>query len=166
MEGDRSVASLVVGGTGMLAEATRWLAARSGVTIVVARRASRFGAGDPRFLPLDVDWNSGSFHEAVASALRTAPPLERALLWIHDPGEILPGLLPLLGEARVVLVLGSRRGVPTVPEGTQSRIVSVRLGSKPTADGRRWLTHEEISAGAIAALRDGRSRVVGELVPS
>lgn len=48
-----------------------------------------------------------------------------------------------------------------MPDG----IVTVRLGSVATATGRRWLTHEEISAGAVAALADGRPRVVGELVP-
>ncbi len=40
--------SLVIGGTGMLSAATRWLAARSGKTLVVARRARRLRAGGQR----------------------------------------------------------------------------------------------------------------------
>jgi hypothetical protein len=45
-------------------------------------------------------------------------------------------------------------------------VTTVRLGSLATGGGgRRWLTHEEISLAAIAALIDGEPRVVGELKP-
>lgn len=148
----------------MLAGATRWLAARSAVTLLAARRANHFAAGECRFLPLDVDWNSASFHSVVETAIRAAPPIETALLWLHDPAEVMPRLLPMLGTASVVLVLGCGDGRPDVPT-TAARVAMVRLGSMPTATGRRWLTHAEISAGAIAALEDGQSRIVGELVP-
>ncbi len=154
-------ASLVVGGTGMLTLATRWLLVRSETTVVVARRASSFGRGSG-LISIDADWTSPSFSSVVGAALEHSPPLDAALVWLHDPALHLPGLLPWLSGARVVLVLGSMDGHPEVPAGA-SQIATLRLGSIPTARGRRWLTHEEISAGAIASLEDGHSRIVGEL---
>ena len=84
-------------------------------------------------------------------------------IWLHDPQPTLRRLVPHFGDARVVVVLGSLSGQPAVLP-TAAQLVVVRLGSKPTTGGgRRWLTDEEICEGAIAALDDGLSRVVGEL---
>lgn len=158
------MASLVIGGTGMLAAATRWLAERHPPTLLVSWHAGGFDPGNEALVPLELDWSRAGFVEAIAERLRTFPSLHRALLWIHGPDRLIPDLAPLLPRPGTVLVLGSASGGPgavEVPDG----IVTVRLGSVATATGRRWLTHEEISAGAVAALADGRPRVVGELVP-
>ncbi|MDQ0466349.1 hypothetical protein QO010_004142 [Caulobacter ginsengisoli] len=153
--------SLVIGGTGMLAQATRWLADRSTATLLVARRASGFAPGDRRFAPLDSDWTGPTFRDDLVGALSRTPRVDRALLWLHEPEPILAWLLPLLPQARVVLVLGSLDGQPQAPAGS---FISVRLGSQPTTGGGwRWLTDQEISQGAIAALTSGRSGIVGEL---
>jgi hypothetical protein len=152
--------NLSIGGTGMLAEATRWLA-REANTLVVARRATRFCAGDERLVPYDLDWSDRDFHERLERALN-AREIRRALLWLHKPEPVLPWLLPLLPRTQIVLVLGSLGGNPEVP--AQADLLTVRLGSKAMPDGgRRWLTDEEISAGAIAAFATGRSQIVGEL---
>ena len=155
--------SLVVGGTGMLAGATRWLAERSATTVLVARRASSF-AGLNGLVAVDADWTTPSFRAEVSAVLDNMAVIDAALLWLHEPRPILPWLLPLAPAARPVLVLGSMDGQPTIPDGS-GRITTVRLGSVRTATGRRWLTREEISTAAIAALDDGESRVVGELTP-
>jgi hypothetical protein len=162
MEDDQSNVSLVVGGTGMLAAATHWLAQHSRTTLIVARHATSFSAGDSGFIPLDADWNSAHFCHILGSAIRAAQPVDRALLWLHEPAPVLPWLLPLLGQARTVLVLGSTDGLPKV-FGSSTDVTTVRLGSMVVNNARRWLTHEEISAGAIEALRDGQSRIIGEL---
>jgi hypothetical protein len=162
MEDDQSNVSLVVGGTGMLAAATHWLAQHSRTTLVVARHATSFSADDSGFIPLDADWNSAHFCHILGSAIRAAQPVDRALLWLHEPAPVLPWLLPLLGQARTVLVLGSTDGLPKV-FGSSTGVTTVRLGSMVVNNTRRWLTHEEISAGAIEALRDGQSRIIGEL---
>ena len=156
--------SLVIGGTGMLAAATLWLADHSGATIVVARRASAFCGGDERLLPVDVDWNSAEFRERVSAAVDRMGPVTSALLWLHEPEPVLQWLLPRIAGARVVLVLGSQDGRPELPTSAKS-VVAVRLGSMATSSGRRWLTDDEICAGVIVALQDGRPRVIGELVP-
>jgi hypothetical protein len=163
--GEAATTALVIGGTGMLAQATCWLAARSALTLLVARGASRFAAGGGRVAALDADWSGPRFRADVENALGTAPPIDRALVWLHEPEPILEWLLPLLPDARVVLVLGLSHGQPALPR-SDARIATVRLGSMPAGHGRRWLSHEEISAGAIAALQDGMSRTVGAPVPA
>lgn len=158
----RLAVSLVLGGTGMLAEATQWLAARSEQTLLVARGARRFAGHSDNIMGIDADWTGPGYAEAIRAAIRSSGPVEAALLWLHEPGPILPWLLPELPAARVVLVLGSLDGRPEIPAGTMG-VATVRLGSVRTPQGRRWLTHDEISGAAIAALEDGESRVVGEL---
>ena len=148
----------------MLAGATRWLAARSEKTILVARRASSFTAM-PGVVAIDADWHSPSFAQEIEAALNQSAPVEAALLWPHEPDPVLPWLMPELPSARVVLVLGSMDGRPEIPDG-ETQIATVRLGSMRTAHGHRWLTHDEISAAAIASLEDGRSRIVGDLTPT
>ncbi|KAK9328046.1 hypothetical protein V1520DRAFT_13834 [Lipomyces starkeyi] len=155
--------SLTIGGTGMLASATHWLAARSERTIVVARQASRFTRGDVRLVPVNADWTRPSFAPLIAEAIRKVGPIRQVLLWLHDPEALIPLLLPLIGTGRVVLVLGSSQSEPVTPPDI-APFTTVRLGSTKTASGRRWLTDNEISEGAIAALQDGHSRIVGDLV--
>jgi hypothetical protein len=155
-------ASLIIGGTGMLWTASQWLASRSMKTVLVARHASSFARLEEGVMAVDADWNRRSFEKTLSTKLADASPIDRALLWIHDPDPVLSWLLPILSPARVVLILGSMDGKPEIPESA-AHIATLRLGSFPTTQGRRWLTHEEISAAAIETLKDGKSRVVGEL---
>ncbi|ODQ73428.1 hypothetical protein LIPSTDRAFT_103968 [Lipomyces starkeyi NRRL Y-11557] len=142
--------SLTIGGTGMLASATHWLAARSERTIVVARQAGRFTHGDVRLVPVIADW---------MRPIRKVGPIRQItsdiLLWLHNPEALIPLLLPLIGTGRVIL--------PAAPPAI-APCTTVRLASTNTASGRRWLTDIEIGEGAIAALQDGHSRIVGDLV--
>lgn len=163
MSGGHPGCSLVVGGTGMLAEATQWLADQSTTTLLVARHASRFAVGDRRYLPTDLDWQASTFQGDLTHVLRDTA-VTRALLWLHYPERVIPWLLPQLSHAFVVLVLGNTSGCPQVPDGA-ARIVTVRLGSKPSeSGGRRWLTDREISEGAISAFMEKRSQIVGDLL--
>ena len=147
----------------MLAVATRWLADRSERTLLVARHATRFAAGDSSFLPLDFDWRAEKFAGDVCAAVSANGPIQTALLWLHDPEALLDQLVICLSGARIVLVLGSMDGSPRIPDA-KAELVTVRLGSKATpAGGRRWLMDQEISEGAIGALVDGRSRIIGDL---
>lgn len=161
---DKAEAALVIGGTGMLQEATRWLIARSLKTVIVSRRASRFETSSANIVAIDADWNHSSFPAKVRPSIADAEPIANALLWLHDPEPILTWLLPLLAGSRVVVALGSADGRPKLVEAA-ANVATVRLGSMPTAEGRRWLTNAEISAGAIAALQSGKSSIIGELSP-
>jgi hypothetical protein len=154
---------LVIGGTGMLASATRSLAGMSDHILLVARHASTFAREEGgKYLPLDLDWSDAGFRHALQEALAREEKITRALLWLHQPELILPWLLPLLADTKVVLVLGGvHRNVK--PDDLPANVVLVRVGAKPTPDGRRWLTHEEISEGAIDAMKSGRPISIGEI---
>lgn len=160
-----SIRSLVIGGTGMLGDATRWLASQSDHTILVARHASRFDTDDIHFIRLDLDWNSDAFRSGLENALNGKLPLSGALLWLHNPRPILSWLMPFLPIRQTVLVLGSQDGNPEVTELAKP-LITLRLGSKAVANGgRRWLTDAEISGGAIRAFTAGHSQIVGDMVP-
>jgi hypothetical protein len=154
--------SLVIGGTGMLARATLWLAERSTKTIVVARHASRFAPQHQGLMRIDSNWHASAFRSDITNATNATGPVSTALLWLHTPEPILAWLLTLLPGARTVVVLGSTSGLPTIPNGS---FIPVRLGSKAIPGGRRWLTDDEISDAAIAALTDGHPRIAGDLQP-
>ena len=154
---------LSIGGTGMLARATDWLASACATTLVVSRHASRFASGNPAMVALDVDWSQSDFPAVIEARLGLMPPVSHALLWLHQLDDHLPALVETLRGARIVLVLGSMDGQPKLPDA--SGVATVRLGSMADGRGRRWLTNDEISAGAIEALKDGAARIVGDLRP-
>ncbi len=157
--------ALVIGGSGMLADATNWLVNRSQCTLLVSRSASKTVAVMKNVQALDVDWHGSLFKQRLKDALSPLQPLSQALLWLHDPEPTLHWLAPLLTTARTVVVLGSMDGRPALPAST-TMLTFVQLGAVATDSGRRWLTHAEISEAAIAALLDGQSSVIGELRPA
>ena len=76
------------------------------------------------------------------------------------------------GPCRVIHVLGSGSRNPRIAAGRiRERIAGLKnvdyffvaLGSVATASGRRWLTHEEISEGALKCERTHRDVVVGDI---
>jgi len=155
--------SLIMGGTGMLREASRWLIARSDSTLLVARGASRMDHGSETVSALDADWNRPDFEPRVRAALAESSEIHTALLWLHDPEPILTWLVPLLSAAQIVVVLGSMDGRPKQLRHL-ANMNFVQLGSVEEGGRRRWLTHAEICAGALSAINDKRSVVVGQLV--
>jgi len=175
--GPRFAHALVVGGTGMLAEATRFVRAHSDRMTLMAR-TSRGAELSPDRLCL-VDWgDEAAVAEALGPSIAAMPP-DLALLWIHDGGRrallwLLRRLAP--GPGLVVHVLGSSAGDPRgrdeeveaiVAAAPRLRYVTVVLGSRALPDGRRrWLTHPEISGGAIEAIERRHDVVVGAIVPS
>lgn len=160
---------LLVGTTGMLAEAARWLAERAEHTVLVARTAHRSPLATlPHVVPVSADWQDAA---AFVHAVRAAGGLTQttlAVLWMHQTGEAArEAILAALADAPclVVCVHGST-AFPTLQSRAparrgRSRVVRVALGAVPTATGPRWLTWPEISAGVLAAVKDGENRVVG-----
>jgi hypothetical protein len=173
--------ALIVGGTGMLANATRFVRARSEHVTLVSRRANKAAAG-LAVLPTEacsLDWrNTANFAAQLLPRIASLPP-DLSLLWIHGNGH--RTLLWLLGQLMIcpvliVHVLGSASGDPRIndPEinailnnSPRMRYVTVVLGSKSLPDGgRRWLTDEEISLGTVEAIQTARNVVVGEITPA
>ena len=174
----RFKSALVVGGTGMLAEATRFVAAHSERVTLISRRAvaASMWLGIEASDACDADWtDESSFKSAVEQRLAETRP-DLALLWIHASGHcILPWLLEKLarGPSLVVHVRGTASGDPRLGNDEVDCIalrspslclVTVVLGSvRLPQGGRRWLTDAEISAGAIEAICTAVNVIVGEI---
>jgi molybdopterin-guanine dinucleotide biosynthesis protein A len=149
---------VVVGGTGMLAGATRALADRGHAVTSVARRPGQLGVG---IVPVTLDYRDGErLASALAYAVEERGPLELAVCWIHTDAPAVPRLVSaaLAPGGRLVQVFGTRVWpLERVPIHVAYR--QVLLGEM----GGRWLTHDEISAGVLSAVdADLSLYVVGE----
>lgn len=150
--------ALVVGGTGMLAGLTRELARRGHPVTAVARRAADLGDG-VRTVALDYR-DAHALGAALERAAVERGPLELAVCWIHTDAPAAPRLVAgaLAPGGRLVQVFGARvwplEHVPVHVAYRQALLGAV---------GARWLTHEEISAGVLAAVDADRPlQLVGE----
>jgi molybdopterin-guanine dinucleotide biosynthesis protein A len=150
--------ALVVGGTGMLARATRGLVERGHMVTCIARRPADLGPG---VVSEEADYrDTAALRAVLARATASRGPLELAVCWVHTDAPDAPGIVAssLAPGARVVQVFGTQvRPLTNPPLHVAYR--QVLLGSV----GGRWLTHEEISAGVLEAVDADRPVwVVGE----
>jgi hypothetical protein len=150
---------LVVGGTGMLAGATRALAPQARHMLLVARRPQALAA-ETGAEPLALDWAAP---DAAALIARIPGGFDLAVIWLHDDAAGLARAFEdrLAPGARVIRVHGSRSMDPAVraardPDprpGLQRQVVILGWHPHPAApEGQRWLTDAEISAGVLAAV--------------
>ncbi len=143
--------ALIVGGTGMLAGASAWMAARAAHLVLAARHpealAERIGARAHR-----LDWSTRD------TALPDGP-FDIAVSWLHRGG------LWLVPEIENRLRAGGR-SIRIHPSSSRDpAALAARDGAAPggirrqnvvlwrNADGS-WLSHEQISAGVIRAVRE------------
>jgi hypothetical protein len=168
---------LVVGGTGMLAALTEALAGDGGRLSLFSRHASDFrGAG---VVPFDVDYYDEA---AFVAALEEAGPVDLAVAWFHSVK--IPAARKLaerVGSAgrpgRLFQVLGSATADPAHPDRLATaaevsaglphcRLRQVVLGFQIEGGRPRWLNDDEISEGALAAVRADRPySIVGQVAP-
>lgn len=164
--------ALIVGGTGMLRDASLYLARHSLAVTSIARTAASLNALDApmkatgtrhRAVPADYS-DSKAFGAALATAINVPDPPDLVLAWIHDL-EPAFALAERIGRESLPFdfyhVLGSAMSDPAksrdgvwrrfenVPGITYRRIM---LGFVIEKAGSRWLTNEEISAGTIRAI--------------
>lgn len=180
--------SMVIGGTGMLSEASIQIARRSESLTSIARTEESLASIDEavsganchhEMVAQDYD-RAPEMCSVVRDAIRKTGPVELLVMWIHDEGTPLPlAIGEIISEAgipfRVVHILGSAAGDPLRASGAvESRLTAfanityqqVILGFNADSDGSRWLTHDEISAGVVSAVDSGSSRsIVGQIEP-
>ncbi len=175
--------TLLIGTTGMLTAAARHAVEQSASAALVSRNADTFTFGNAALdakltrLPLSYE-DAPSFLDA----LEPYAPFDLALTWIRLRAELLRAAIDafIAPKGLLVEVMGSR-SILTGPEG-QASIAALRadalahqpdityaqviLGFMREKDTSRWLTHEEISAAAIAQLDDPMPRrIAGILEP-
>jgi NADPH:quinone reductase-like Zn-dependent oxidoreductase len=150
---------LVVGGTGMLAGATRRLAAQASALTLVARNPGPLAA-DLGARSVALDWAAPDAPSRVAAIW---DGFDLAVIWLHDDAAHLarPFEDLLRPGGRVIRVHGSRSVDPVVraardPDprpGLHRQVVILGWHPDPlAAGGRRWLADDEICAGVLAAL--------------
>ncbi len=180
--------ALVVGGTGMLRDATLQLAERFATVTVIARRRNglRKLAADAAHLPASVhalalDYrDSGALRDALMDAQARFGPLALAVCWIHstapDGPQVVASCAGLAqadgGRCDFLHVVGSASADPSRDADDQRiemagvRYRQVILGFVLEGGGSRWLTNGEISKGVIAAVDSGDARsIVGVVRP-
>lgn len=180
--------ALVVGGTGMLREATLGLVRQGYVVSVVARRQARLdalvqaAAGLPGAIhPIALDYReTGTLTARLAEARDRHGPFELAVIWIHSTAPAAPlAVARLVGTpdrpGRYFHVLGSATADPSRPDPDRQaafaalpniRYREVILGFVREGGRSRWLTNEEISAGVLAAVAADQPRyIVGTVDP-
>ena len=146
----------------MLEGATTWLARHSDAMTLAARHparlAERLGA-----TPLKLDWSDE--RTALKAVSTLSGEFDLTVIWLHDEGIALsrPCENTVRSGGRLIRVHGSLSADPKI---RQTRAPDPRddvcqqaviLGFHPDAqaeEGKRWLSHAEISAGVIAAARD------------
>lgn len=168
--------ALIIGGTGMLREATLSLAERYPHISLIARRPERAGVREA-IHPMALDYRQT---KTLAAALRETiaahGPISLAVAWVHSTApDALPTVLRELaaqGEPfRLIHVRGSAAAdpsklptVPNLPDGC--RYQQVILGFVIEGGRSRWLTNAEISQGVLQAIESGEERaIVGTVHP-
>jgi hypothetical protein len=161
--------ALVIGGSGMLAEACLWLVQQGYHVSVIGRSKKRLQtladrAGGPAHLtPISLDYRrDAQLQAAVTEAIAEHGPVDLVLAWIHSTA---PQALDIVaaeverhspGAWRLFQVRGSNAYLekdarPQLPARCLYR--KVILGFVLEGEGSRWLTHEEIAGGVIEAMQ-------------
>ncbi|MCL6445261.1 MAG: short-chain dehydrogenase [Alicyclobacillus sp.] len=169
--------TLVVGGTGMLAGVTKWLAEQGNIVSVVSRRADQVFSEvlAVRLNPIAVDYrDSDKLRQRIAEAILVHGPVQLAVFWIHTDAPYAFRVISdeISSHAEVSWRLFHVRGsmahlnpeLPQIPSNCMYR--QVILGFMLEESRSRWLTHAEISGGVVEAIRiDCERLVVGTLEP-
>jgi hypothetical protein len=164
LKGDKKISgskfnnALVLGGTGMLAEASAYIASISSIISLGARNpeplAGRLGA-----VPLILDWTD---QETALCVLQNDSKYDLIVSWVHDEAlEMIEPMEKLLVKGgRSIRVHGCESADPITRKkrdaGTRTDInrQTVVLGWINETGARRWLSHDEISAGVIRAVQN------------
>lgn len=181
--------ALVIGGTGMLRQATLELARRGRCISFVARTPSRLeavraaAAGLPGTIhPIRADYlKTGRLMSLLREAIESRGPIDLALCWVHlTAPDAIPAIAELLASScddavRLVHVIGT--GSDDQPDdvaGIEARVRAharilyrkVQLGFVREGSEQRWLTDQEISRGVIEAIdADADHFTVGVIEP-
>lgn len=169
--------ALVVGGSGMLAAASLWLAQNGYTVSVIGRnkeKLNRLQNKHNQIHPIAVDYYDTSDLQAkLRQSIADNGAYKLVVAWIHwHDKEILKAIADEIKDNPWELfhVLGSSsqldeiiRDAEDFPNCTYHQ---VQLGFIVEGHRSRWLTHEEISNGVIESIRTKAKRhVVGTLTP-
>ncbi|SIS62765.1 Rossmann-fold NAD(P)-binding domain-containing protein [Salimicrobium flavidum] len=171
---------LIFGGTGMLAEATEWIATHSTTAVIYGRDTRKLErlANTHGVVPETLDYNNiNEVKEQVTHAYEKYGSIDMVVAWIHSTSphaisEIKDTIRKLQPDHQwtLIVVKGSSKVSDITGREQQGpdncSVKEVRLGFILSESGWRWLTHEEISGGVIQAITGNDEEItVGRLEP-
>lgn len=171
---------VVIGGTGMLEGATRWIMRHAEHTLIIGRSQRRLdrlheadGSERATFVPLDYR-SSVALRACLQDAVRTHGPIDVVVSWIHSTA---PDAIAILAEVvgrpatawRFIHVKGSANDLTAIrtaaPMPRECIYRQVMLGYQRSVGRSRWLTDQEVSDGVIQAIVQDSDVTVGQLEP-
>lgn len=172
--------ALVVGGSGMLAKTSLWLADNSYKVSVIgrnSRKLSKLTDASKNIIPISVDYyNERLFSSAIHNSITTYGPYNLVDAWIHSNSRQI--IDAISSEIRKITnkewslfhVLGSSSNLEDILREMDyienCDYHQVQLGFIIENNKSRWLTHDEISNGVINCIRSNSKKyVVGTLTP-
>jgi len=177
---------LVIGATGMLAEATAWLAERSESLTFTARSSRSVSRMNKTLanttarcsgLALDWDYETKFISRLAAHCDESGYP-SLTVAWLHN-GLLGTKIARLFAEHAGMTTFYQIRGSAAARPGTDPLLYTdllsshpgleyhqIILGFKIEENGSRWLSNAEISAGVISAVAAGDSlTLIGVVEP-
>ena len=166
----RFQSALTIGATGMLRGALDHICSEANQVLSVSRHTHALPA---HARAATLDYADPIKFMAALNEECDLSKIDLAVLWMHDNGnKAAMALLEALSEqpCLIIHVAGSAAGNPDrqfkkvtsrVPFGPTTNYCPVILGNMPSDEGTRWLTHEEISQGAIGAIKTQTPQMVG-----
>jgi hypothetical protein len=180
--------ALIIGGTGMLREATAHLCKTYKAVSVIGRNRHRLYSliretehYKGNILPVVLDYtNESALLPAVKEAITNYGNISLAAAWVHSTAPGAPfrvaELISSYGrEFRFFHILGCEHKDPSADNKEKDaefkslpfiKYRKIILGFMMENESSRWLTHEEISAGTVKAIEnDMEEYIIGTVTP-
>lgn len=166
----------IIGGTGMLAEVTKWYADNNYVVSVIARNEEKMNrmkgacSNPENIKAIHLDYrDSSKLYELLKRNISEYGPLLEMVVWLHSDGlNALPLIFGLLDEkSKVWQVIGSKANAESLRKQYQpSKDIAyhfIQLGFIRENNSQRWLTNTEIANGVIQSIVSGHAyNLIGE----
>ncbi|SES38780.1 hypothetical protein [Psychrobacillus sp. OK032] len=167
----------IIGGTGMLAEVTRWYAEQNHIVTVIARNKEKMNrmkdsCSEPENIKaIYLDYrDSAELYKSLWKNIQVYGPLTEAVVWLHSDGlHTLPTVFEIMEEkSNVWQIIGSKANAEDLRKQCQPQkdleYNFIQLGFLKEYDRQRWLTNFEISDGVIHAINSGQPySLIGEI---
>lgn len=167
----------IIGGTGMLAEVTKWYADKNCIVSVIARNEGKMNrmkdscSHPENIKAIYLDYrDSADLYDVLQKNVEIYGPLTEAVVWLHSDGlHALTTVFELMEErSKVWQVIGSK----AIAENLRKQYSPqkdfeynfIQLGFVIENDRQRWLTNSEIASGVIHSIKSGQPySLVGEI---
>lgn len=172
--------ALVIGGSGMLAKTSLWLAEQYDRVSVIGRSRQRLAdlaSNHSHIYPVSVDYRNEKELIESLDRIMAYGPVDTVVAWIHmsTAPKALHNVINHLtqhsiGKWKLFHVLGSSSNLDDILRQIEvpahCEYHQIQLGFVLEGSQSRWLTNDEISGGVIKAIAEDLAKhTVGTLTP-